>query len=110
MTCFRTESAAKSAMVSLPPGTYTALVTPFTADGSSVDWSAYEKLIAAQLAGGIVGLVPCGTTGESPTLSDAEQRELAKRTVELAKGRAKVVVGTGSNNTKKTIDTSRAAF
>jgi 4-hydroxy-tetrahydrodipicolinate synthase len=97
-------------MVSLPPGTYTALVTPFTADGSSIDWSAYEKLIAAQLAGGIAGLVPCGTTGESPTLSEAEQRELAKRTVELAKGRAKVVVGTGSNNTKKTIEASRAAF
>ncbi len=97
-------------MVTLPPGTYTALVTPFTPDGASIDWKAYEALIAAQLSGGVAGLVPCATTGESATLSDAEQRELAKRAVELAKGRAKVVVGTGSNNTKKTIEASRAAL
>ena len=62
-------------------GVYTALVTPFSADGSSIDLEAYEKLLAQQIEGGINGLVPCGTTGESPTLGDAEQRELIARTV-----------------------------
>ncbi|MGC4091011.1 MAG: 4-hydroxy-tetrahydrodipicolinate synthase [Polyangiaceae bacterium] len=97
-------------MTSLPAGAYTALVTPFSPDGSSVDWNAFESLVAAQLEGKIRGLVPCGTTGESPTLSEAEQRELTQRTVALAKGKATVVVGTGSNNTKKTIESSKAAL
>jgi 4-hydroxy-tetrahydrodipicolinate synthase len=91
-------------------GVYTALVTPFSADGSSIDFDAYEKLLAQQLDGGISGLVPCGTTGESPTLSDAEQRELIARTVRSVKGRAAVLAGTGSNNTKKSIEASKAAF
>ena len=97
-------------MTSLPAGAYTALVTPFGPDGSSVEWNAFEALVASQLEGKIKGLVPCGTTGESPTLSDSEQRELTRRTVNLAKGRATVVVGTGSNNTKKTIESSKAAL
>ena len=91
-------------------GAYTALVTPFTADGSSIDFDAYEKLLQQQLDGGISGLVPCGTTGESPTLTDAEQRELISRTVRFAKGRVPVLAGTGSNNTKKSIEASKAAF
>lgn len=97
-------------MTSLPPGVYTALVTPFSPDGTSIDWAAYEKLIQHQLDGKVAGLVPCGTTGESPTLTESEQQELVRRTVQLAKGRAKVVAGTGSNNTKKTLDASRAAL
>lgn len=97
-------------MAALPKGAYTALVTPFTADGSSIDWAAFDALVASQIEGNIAGLVPCGTTGESPTLSDAEQRELARRSVALAKGKAAVVVGTGSNNTKKTIEASKAAL
>ena len=52
-------------------GVYTALVTPFSADGSSIDFEAYEKLLAQQIDGGVSGLVPCGTTGESPTFTDA---------------------------------------
>lgn len=96
-------------MPTLPPGAYTALVTPFSSDGSSIDWGAYEQLILDQIEGKIAGLVPCGTTGESATLSEAEQREVARRTATLAKGRAKVIVGTGSNNTQKTIDASKAA-
>lgn len=96
-------------MASLPPGAYTALVTPFTPDAAAIDWKAYEALIQGQVDARITGLIPCGTTGESPTLTDAEQIELTRRTVELAKGRAKVVVGTGTNNTKKTIEASRAA-
>src|SRR5689334_14497637 len=91
-------------------GCFTALVTPFSADGSAVDWAAYERLLESQITGGVQGLVPCGTTGEAPTLSDAEQRELVQRAVRIANGRVPVVPGTGSNNTKKTIEATRAAF
>ena len=91
-------------------GVWTALVTPFSADGSSIDFEAYEKLLSQQIEGGISGLVPCGTTGESPTLTDAEQRELIARTVRFANGRVPVLAGTGSNNTKKSIEASKAAF
>lgn len=91
-------------------GCYTALVTPFSADGSTIDFEAYDKLLTAQIEGGVSGLVPCGTTGESPTLSDAEQRELIGRTVKIAKGRVPVLAGTGSNSTKKSIEASKAAF
>jgi 4-hydroxy-tetrahydrodipicolinate synthase len=91
-------------------GVYTALVTPFSADGSSLDFEAYEKLLAEQIEGGVSGLVPCGTTGESPTLTDQEQRDLIARTVRIAKGRVPVLAGTGSNNTKKSIEASKAAF
>jgi len=90
-------------------GAYTALVTPFTADGSQVDFVAFEKHLEAQIAGGINGLVPCGTTGEVPTLTDEEQRELIARTKKIAAGRALVLAGTGSNNTKKSIESARAA-
>jgi 4-hydroxy-tetrahydrodipicolinate synthase len=91
-------------------GVYTALVTPFSADGSSIDYDAYEKLLAQQIEGGVSGLVPCGTTGESPTLNDAEQRELIARTARFAAGRVPVLAGTGSFNTKKSIEASKAAF
>jgi 4-hydroxy-tetrahydrodipicolinate synthase len=91
-------------------GVWTALVTPFTVDGSSIDYDAYEKLLAQQLEGGVSGLVPCGTTGESPTLSDAEQRELVARTVKFVKGRVPVLAGTGSFNTKKSVEASKAAL
>lgn len=97
-------------MSTFPRGCFTALVTPFSADGSAIDWAAYEKLVEAQIAGGVKGLVPCGTTGEAPTLTDAEQRELIQKTVQIARGRAAVVAGTGSNSTKKTIEATRAAF
>lgn len=99
-----------SAMTLRLQGVFTALVTPFSADGSSIDFESYEKLLAQQLDGGVSGLVPVGTTGEAPTLSDAEQRELITRTVRFAKGRVPVIAGTGSNNTKKTIEASKAAF
>lgn len=106
----RTLTRQTSAMPLLLQGVYTALVTPFSADGSSVDFDAYEKLLAQQIDGGVSGLVPCGTTGESPTLSDAEQRELIARTVRFSKGRLPVLAGTGSFNTKKSIEASKAAF
>jgi len=90
-------------------GVYTALVTPFSPDGSEVDFLAYEKHLEAQLEGGVAGLVPCGTTDEVPTLTDSEQRELIVRSKRIAKGRAVVLAGTGSNNTKKSIEGARAA-
>ncbi len=91
-------------------GTYTALVTPFQGDeGEAVDWDAMDALVDAQIEGGVSGLVPCGTTGESPTLSSGEQQELVKRVVLRASGRVVVVAGTGSNSTLHTIEASRAA-
>lgn len=91
-------------------GAYTALVTPFTADGSQVDLDAFSALVEAQIAGGISGLVPCGTTGESPTLSDAEQITVIRRTVEVANKRVPVMAGTGSFSTERTIASSKAAI
>jgi len=94
-------------------GTHTAIVTPFRdaaldAD-RSIDWEAYDLLVAAQIAGGITGIVPCGTTGESPSLDHAEQLALVERTVKLAKGKCLVIAGTGANSTRATIALSQAA-
>jgi 4-hydroxy-tetrahydrodipicolinate synthase len=91
-------------------GTFTALVTPFGADGEAVDFAALDALVEAQIQGGVSGLVPCGTTGESPTLSDEEQAQVIARVVAVAKGRLPVLAGTGTFSTKKTIAASRAAL
>jgi len=91
-------------------GTLTAIVTPFTADGDAVDLAALDALVAAQIQGGVSGLVPCGTTGESPTLAEDEQLAVVKRTVAVAAGRVPVIAGTGSFSTRKTIAASRAAL
>lgn len=88
-------------------GAFTALVTPFR-DGE-VDFGALDALVDEQLAGGITGVVPCGTTGESPTLSSAEQLAVITRVVARVKGRAMVVAGTGTNSTRETIERTRAA-
>lgn len=90
-------------------GTYTALVTPFRASGE-IDVDALDRLVEEQIEGGITGLVPCGTTGETPCLSSDEQLKVIRRVAEVAKGRAPVIAGTGSNNTDKTIAQSRAAL
>lgn len=92
-------------------GTYTALVTPFK-DDQSIDWDAFDRLVEGQIAGGVSGIVPCGTTGESPTLDYEEQLALVKRSVEIAKshgGKVTVLAGTGTNSTKSTIAASQAA-
>ena len=89
-------------------GCATALVTPFTADGS-VDEKCLRDLIEYQIAGGVRILVPCGTTGESVTMTEEENRLVIRSTVELARGRAKVIAGTGSNSTAVTIKRSQAA-
>jgi 4-hydroxy-tetrahydrodipicolinate synthase len=91
-------------------GTYTALATPFTADGSAIDWASWERLVQSQLDGGVSGVVPCGTTGESANLSDAEDRELVTRTVAQVRGKLKVIVGTGTNSTKHSVELTRQAF
>jgi 4-hydroxy-tetrahydrodipicolinate synthase len=90
-------------------GTFTAIVTPFTPDGEKVDFAALDKLVDAQLAGGVSGIVPCGTTGETPTLTDGEQLEVIQRVAARVKGKAPVLAGTGTFSTKKTVAASKAA-
>jgi 4-hydroxy-tetrahydrodipicolinate synthase len=94
-------------------GAFTALVTPFTADGA-VDEPAFRRLVQWQLLAGIDGLVPCGTTGEAPTLSAAERERLIAVTVEVAadrpsRSRIRIVAGTGTNDTAATIAATRRA-
>jgi len=85
-------------------GTYTALVTPFRDEaGEPIDWEAFEALVEAQIAGGVDGLVPCGTTGESPTLTHEEHARVIERTVARARGRVQVVAGAGSNSTREAV-------
>ncbi|HRP80078.1 MAG TPA: 4-hydroxy-tetrahydrodipicolinate synthase [Aquamicrobium sp.] len=83
-------------------GSMTALVTPFSRDGA-LDKDAFRRLIEWQIAEGTAGLVPVGTTGESPTLSHSEHREVVALTVEIAAGRVPVIAGAGSNNTAEAI-------
>ncbi len=89
-------------------GTYTAVVTPFTASGA-IDWAAFDRILADQFAGGITGIVPCGTTGESPTLTQGEQREVVARTVSAAKGKAQVIAGAGSSSTAHAAELAKQA-
>jgi 4-hydroxy-tetrahydrodipicolinate synthase len=89
-------------------GCATALVTPFTASGA-IDERRMRNLIEYQIENGVRLLVPCGTTGESATLTEEEDRRVISLTVEVARGRAKVIAGTGSNSTSATIAYSRAA-
>lgn len=88
-------------------GTYTALVTPFR-DGS-VDVPAFQALIERQISGGVDGIVPVGTTGESPTLDSREHIEVIRLAVEAAAGRCQVVAGTGANATAEAIELTQAA-
>jgi 4-hydroxy-tetrahydrodipicolinate synthase len=82
-------------------GTYTAIVTPFR--NGKVDFAALRRLIGRQIAGGVDGIVPVGTTGESPTLSYEEHIEVMARSVEFADGRIKVMAGSGGNSTKEAV-------
>src|SRR5581483_5170604 len=89
-------------------GTFTAVVTPFSAD-RSIDWPAFDTLLRAQVAAKVAGVVPCGTTGESPALHAKEQLEVIGRTVLACKGKCLVVAGTGSASTEHAIELSKAA-
>ena len=88
-------------------GCFVALVTPFR--NGLVDHRALEELVDRLIAGGVSGLVPCGTTGESPTLTEEEQHEVISAVVKRAKGRVPVIAGTGTNCTDKTLRDSLAA-
>jgi len=88
-------------------GSFTALVTPF--NNGSVDEKSFRGLVDWQIAEGTSGLVPVGTTGESPTLSHDEHRQVVEWCVEEARGRVPVVAGAGSNSTKEAVDLARHA-
>lgn len=89
-------------------GTGTALVTPFTADGD-LDATALRRLIDFQITNGVNALIILGTTGENPTVTDAERQRIVELSLEAAAGRVPVVIGTGSNDTRATIDYARRA-
>jgi 4-hydroxy-tetrahydrodipicolinate synthase len=80
-------------------GAYTALITPMKENGD-VDYEGFRRFVNFQLEEGIDGLVPLGTTGEAPTLEEAEEERLIKITLEETRGRVPVIVGAGSNSTK----------
>ena len=88
-------------------GSIPALITPFTQDG--VDARAFQEFVGWQIAEGSRGVVPCGTTGESPTLSHAEHERVVSLCVEVAAGRVPVIAGAGSNSTEEAISLTRHA-
>jgi 4-hydroxy-tetrahydrodipicolinate synthase len=88
-------------------GVHTALVTPFAADGS-VDYEKLEELVEFQIAGGVDGIVPVGTTGESPTLRTPEHLKVIEVVMAKAAGRCKIIAGTGANSTDEAIELTAA--
>ena len=90
-------------------GTFTALVTPFNSD-ETVDYDALTKLIERQIDAGVDGVVPVGTTGESPTLSHDEHVDVIQCAVQTAAGRTKVIAGSGSNSTKEALTLTQKAI
>jgi 4-hydroxy-tetrahydrodipicolinate synthase len=88
-------------------GTFTALVTPFQND--HIDEPAFERLVESQIEAGISGVVPVGTTGESPTLDHAEHARVIELAVKAARGRCKVIAGTGSNSTSEAVSLTQEA-
>ncbi len=91
-------------------GTYTALVTPFRDEpGQPIDWAALDALVEAQVAAGVAGIVPCGTTGESPTLSHEEHAQVVERTIRRVAHRVQVIAGAGSNSTREAVSLAEHA-
>jgi 4-hydroxy-tetrahydrodipicolinate synthase len=88
-------------------GTFTAVVTPFR--NGNVDFAALDRLIEAQIAAGITGIIAVGTTAESPTLTHDEKHEIIERTIKIAKGRCQVIAGAGTNSTRDSIDAAKFA-
>ena len=88
-------------------GTYTAIVTPFK--NGTVDEAALSRVVKAQIKGGVDGIVPVGTTGESPALDYAEHKRVVELCVELAKGKVKVMAGTGANSAREAIELTQSA-
>ena len=90
-------------------GTITALVTPFAKDGS-VDYGRLQALVEDQTAAGVEGICSVGTSGESPTLSHEEHHKVIEKTIEFAKGKVKIIAGTGSNATDEAVSLTKAAI
>ncbi|GLE11359.1 hypothetical protein PINS_up023739 [Pythium insidiosum] len=90
-------------------GAFTALVTPFTPDGSAVDYTKLREIVEWQIQEGIDGLVPMGTTGESPTVSHEEHDKVIAEVVKYVNGRVPVIAGTGSNSTAEALRLTKAA-
>lgn len=88
-------------------GVYTAVITPFRQ--GKIDYDSYFKILENQIRSGVAGVVPCGTTGESPTLSYEEHKELIQKTVQVVSGKIQVIAGTGSNSTKEAIELTESA-
>ena len=88
-------------------GCYTALATPFK--GKEVDYDALRRLVEFQIAGGVSGILAVGTTGESPTLTWEEHNEVIKAVTEMCKGTCISIAGTGSNNTRETLESTEHA-
>ncbi len=88
-------------------GCYTALVTPFA--NGEVAWDTLGSLAEKQIAGGVAGLVPVGTTGESPTLTVDEHKKVIEQVIEVANGRCPVIAGTGANSTAEALELTRHA-
>ena len=88
-------------------GTFTALVTPFR--NGEVDVEALEGMVEFQIGHGVSGLVPCGTTGETPAMSEAEDRLVVETVVRIASGRVPIIAGTGSNSTDMAIKYTKMA-
>ncbi len=88
-------------------GLYTALITPFRE--GKIDYDSLRKIIEMQIENGVDGVIPMGTTGESPTVSFEEHKEIIKRVVEIVAGRIKVVAGTGANSTHEAMHLSKSA-
>src|SRR3989339_97985 len=89
-------------------GSYTALITPFTPK-NEVDIEALREQVEFQIVNGTDGLVPCGTTGESPTLSWEEHKRVVQTVVETVKKRIPVIAGAGSNNTIEAVEAAQFA-
>jgi len=89
-------------------GSLVALITPFTADGK-VDEKAFQAFVAWQIEQGTHGFIPCGTTGESPTLSHDEHKRVVELCIEVSRGKRPVIAGTGSNSTAEAINLTRHA-
>lgn len=91
-------------------GIYTALVTPFCKDNTyKVDYEAFERFIEFQINNGVHGLVPCGTTGESPTLTNQEHDEVIEKAIAISNKRVPILAGTGSNSTREAIERTQHA-
>ncbi|MBA7475314.1 MAG: 4-hydroxy-tetrahydrodipicolinate synthase [Spirochaeta sp.] len=90
-------------------GVFTAIVTPFTENGEKIDEQALRRLVDFQIENGVNGLVPVGTTGESPTLSHEEDRDVIRIVVDQAAARVPVIAGSGSNCTSTAIELTRRA-